>query len=89
MSGLDWVVGKDGAVEELTEQQARQLHFDLQSSYYSFTASLPTTGDESSEIELQVLFILITWSIIRVVESGVFLILRAITPYMFTLQKFI
>ncbi|KAM0038979.1 putative vacuolar protein sorting-associated Vps28 [Helianthus debilis subsp. tardiflorus] len=42
-----------GPQKELTEQQARQLHFDLESSYYSFTASLPTTGDVSSEIELQ------------------------------------
>jgi ESCRT-I complex subunit VPS28 len=28
----------------LTEQQARQLHFDLESSYNSFMAALPTAG---------------------------------------------
>jgi ESCRT-I complex subunit VPS28 len=28
----------------LTEQQARQLHFDLESSYNSFMAALPNAG---------------------------------------------
>jgi ESCRT-I complex subunit VPS28 len=28
----------------LTEQQARQLHFDLESSYNSFMAALPSAG---------------------------------------------
>ncbi|KAL3522955.1 hypothetical protein ACH5RR_015789 [Cinchona calisaya] len=32
------------AEDELTEQKARQLHFDLESSYNSFMAALPTVG---------------------------------------------
>jgi len=34
-----------GASEELTEPQARQLHFDLESSYNSFMAALPNAGN--------------------------------------------
>ncbi|KAL7088720.1 hypothetical protein ABFS83_13G121400 [Erythranthe nasuta] len=42
----DWIsrLAKMGAADELTEQQARQLHFDLESSYNSFMAVLPTLG---------------------------------------------
>jgi ESCRT-I complex subunit VPS28 len=42
----DWIsrLSKMGAADELTEQQARQLHFDLESSYNSFMAALPTAG---------------------------------------------
>uniref|UniRef100_A0A7N0V0Z0 Vacuolar protein sorting-associated protein 28 homolog n=1 Tax=Kalanchoe fedtschenkoi TaxID=63787 RepID=A0A7N0V0Z0_KALFE len=43
----DWIgkLSKMGAADELTEQQARQLHFDLESSYNSFMAALPTAGN--------------------------------------------
>ncbi|KAJ8478484.1 hypothetical protein OPV22_022211 [Ensete ventricosum] len=39
----DWLsrLAKMGAADELTEQQARQLHFDLESSYNTFMAALP------------------------------------------------
>ncbi|KAK9068942.1 hypothetical protein SSX86_013058 [Deinandra increscens subsp. villosa] len=42
----EWIgrLAKMAAADELTEQQARQLHFDLESSYNSFMAALPTTG---------------------------------------------
>ncbi|KAF1002806.1 vacuolar protein sorting-associated protein 28 homolog 1-like [Apium graveolens] len=42
----EWIVrlAKMGAADELTEQQARQLHFDLESSYNSFMAALPSAG---------------------------------------------
>ncbi|XP_030469488.1 vacuolar protein sorting-associated protein 28 homolog 2-like [Syzygium oleosum] len=42
----DWIsrLSKMGAADELTEQQARQLHFDLESSYNSFMAALPNSG---------------------------------------------
>ncbi|KAL6542906.1 hypothetical protein OROMI_023605 [Orobanche minor] len=42
----EWIgrLAKMGAADELTEQQARQLHFDLESSYNSFMAALPTAG---------------------------------------------
>ncbi|CAM8912029.1 hypothetical protein QQ045_031485 [Rhodiola kirilowii] len=42
----DWIMklSKMGAADELSEQQARQLHFDLESSYNSFMAALPTAG---------------------------------------------
>ncbi|GJU81108.1 vacuolar protein sorting-associated protein 28 homolog 2 [Tanacetum coccineum] len=42
----EWIgrLSKMGAADELTEQQARQLHFDLESSYDSFRAALPTAG---------------------------------------------
>lgn len=42
----DWLarLSKMGAADELTEQQARQLHFDLESSYNSFMAALPSAG---------------------------------------------
>ncbi|GFZ06254.1 vacuolar protein sorting-associated protein-like protein [Actinidia rufa] len=42
----EWIVrlSKMEAADELTEQQARQLHFDLESSYNSFMAALPTAG---------------------------------------------
>lgn len=42
----EWLgrLSKMGAADELTEQQARQLHFDLESSYNSFMAALPTAG---------------------------------------------
>jgi ESCRT-I complex subunit VPS28 len=42
----DWIarLSKMGAADELTEQQARQLHFDLESSYNSFMAALPNAG---------------------------------------------
>jgi ESCRT-I complex subunit VPS28 len=33
-----------GAGDELTEQQARQLYYDLESGYSAFMASLPTAG---------------------------------------------
>ncbi|KAB5560546.1 hypothetical protein DKX38_005503 [Salix brachista] len=40
----EWLLrlSKMGASDELTEQQARQLHFDLESSYNSFMAALPS-----------------------------------------------
>lgn len=44
----EWLVmrlSKMGASDELTEQQARQLHFDLESSYNSFMAALPNAGN--------------------------------------------
>ncbi|CAN8246234.1 unnamed protein product [Cochlearia groenlandica] len=43
----EWIarLSKMGAADELTEQQARQLHFDLESSYNSFIAALPKTGN--------------------------------------------
>ncbi|KAK0579811.1 hypothetical protein LWI29_031751 [Acer saccharum] len=43
----DWIsrLSKMGAADELTEQQARQLHFDLESSYNSFMAALPNAGN--------------------------------------------
>ena len=39
----EWIarLAKMGAADELTDQQARQLHFDLESSYNSFMAALP------------------------------------------------
>ncbi|KAG8385713.1 hypothetical protein BUALT_Bualt03G0073800 [Buddleja alternifolia] len=42
----EWIarLSKMGAADELTEQQGRQLHFDLESSYNSFMAALPTAG---------------------------------------------
>lgn len=42
----DWLsrLSKMGAADELTEQQSRQLHFDLESSYNSFMAALPNAG---------------------------------------------
>ncbi|CAL9107111.1 unnamed protein product [Musa textilis] len=42
----DWLarLAKMGAADELTEQQARQLHFDLESSYNAFMAALPNAG---------------------------------------------
>lgn len=42
----DWLarLSKMGAADELTEQQARQLHFDLESSYNAFMAALPNAG---------------------------------------------
>ncbi|CAK9187772.1 unnamed protein product [Ilex paraguariensis] len=42
----EWIgrLSKMGAADELTEQQARQLQFDLESSYNSFMAALPTAG---------------------------------------------
>lgn len=42
----EWLgrLSKMGAADELTEQQARQLHFDLDSSYNSFMAALPNAG---------------------------------------------
>ncbi|XP_015164556.1 vacuolar protein sorting-associated protein 28 homolog 2 isoform X2 [Solanum tuberosum] len=42
----EWLsrLSKMGAADELTEQQARQLHFDLESSYNSFMAALPSAG---------------------------------------------
>ncbi|KAH6831588.1 Vacuolar protein sorting-associated protein VPS28 family protein [Perilla frutescens var. hirtella] len=46
MKTREWIarLSKMGASEELTEQQARQLNFDLESSYNSFMAALPTAG---------------------------------------------
>ncbi|KAJ4912820.1 Vacuolar protein sorting-associated protein 28-like protein 2 [Raphanus sativus] len=43
----EWLsrLSKMGASDELTEQQARQLHFDLESSYNSFMAALPNAGN--------------------------------------------
>ncbi|CAM8988155.1 hypothetical protein QQ045_007988 [Rhodiola kirilowii] len=43
----EWIgrLAKMGAADELTEQQARQLHFDLESSYNSFMAALPSAGN--------------------------------------------
>jgi ESCRT-I complex subunit VPS28 len=35
---------KMGAADELTEQQARQLNFDLDSAYAAFMAALPSAG---------------------------------------------
>ncbi|KAF8411222.1 hypothetical protein HHK36_003767 [Tetracentron sinense] len=42
----EWIarLAKMGAADELTEQQSRQLHFDLESSYNSFMAALPSAG---------------------------------------------
>lgn len=42
----EWIarLANMGAADELTEQQSRQLHFDLESSYNSFMAALPTAG---------------------------------------------
>jgi ESCRT-I complex subunit VPS28 len=42
----EWIgrLSKMGAADQLTEQQSRQLHFDLESSYNSFMAALPTAG---------------------------------------------
>lgn len=42
----EWIakLTKMGAADELTEQQSRQLHFDLESSYNSFMAALPNAG---------------------------------------------
>lgn len=42
----DWIskLSKLGAADELTEQQARQLLFELDSSYNSFMAALPSAG---------------------------------------------
>ncbi|KAL5228471.1 hypothetical protein ABZP36_016736 [Zizania latifolia] len=42
----EWLakLNKMGAGDELTEQQARQLNFDLDSAYSAFMASLPSTG---------------------------------------------
>ncbi|KAJ0017831.1 hypothetical protein Pint_10723 [Pistacia integerrima] len=42
----EWIsrLSKMGAADELTDQQARQLHFDLDSSYNSFMAALPNAG---------------------------------------------
>ncbi|XP_030543513.1 vacuolar protein sorting-associated protein 28 homolog 2-like [Rhodamnia argentea] len=42
----EWIsrLSKMGAADELTEQQARQLHFDLESSYNSFMSALPNSG---------------------------------------------
>ncbi|TYG48548.1 hypothetical protein ES288_D10G024300v1 [Gossypium darwinii] len=44
MKMKEWIsrLSKMGAADELTEQQARQLHFDLESSYNSFMAALPS-----------------------------------------------
>ncbi|CAF2042438.1 BnaA09g20000D [Brassica napus] len=43
----EWLsrLAKMGAADELTEQQSRQLHFDLESSYNSFMAALPKGGN--------------------------------------------
>ncbi|KAF3567198.1 hypothetical protein DY000_02014039 [Brassica cretica] len=43
----DWLsrLSKMGAADELTVQQSRQLHFDLESSYNSFMAALPKGGN--------------------------------------------
>ncbi|KAI4296634.1 hypothetical protein L6164_036579 [Bauhinia variegata] len=42
----EWIarLSKMGAADELTEQQSRQLHFDLDSSYNSFMAALPRSA---------------------------------------------
>lgn len=42
----EWIarLSKMGAADELTEQQSRQLHFDLESSYNCFMAALPSAG---------------------------------------------
>ncbi|XP_062223188.1 vacuolar protein sorting-associated protein 28 homolog 1-like [Phragmites australis] len=42
----DWLakLHKMGAADELTEQQARQLNFDLDSAYSTFLAALPSAG---------------------------------------------
>ncbi|KAK9156207.1 hypothetical protein Sjap_003687 [Stephania japonica] len=42
----EWIgrLAKMGAADELTDQQARQLHFDLESSYNLFMAALPNAG---------------------------------------------
>lgn len=42
----DWIVrlSKMGSADELTKQQARQIHFDLESSYTSFMAALPNAS---------------------------------------------
>lgn len=42
----EWIarLSKMGAAEELTQQHARQLNFDLDSSYNSFLEALPSAG---------------------------------------------
>ncbi|MCL7031234.1 hypothetical protein MKW94_000841 [Papaver nudicaule] len=42
----EWIskLANMGASDELTEQQSRQLHFDLESSYNLFMAALPNSG---------------------------------------------
>ncbi|KAL5986863.1 hypothetical protein ACLOJK_015197 [Asimina triloba] len=42
----EWIMrlSKMSAADELTEQQARQLLFDLESSYNAFMAALPSSG---------------------------------------------
>ncbi|KAI3984934.1 hypothetical protein MKX01_004702 [Papaver californicum] len=42
----EWIgrLSKMGAADELTEQQSRQLHFDLESSYNLFMVALPNLG---------------------------------------------
>ncbi|MCL7051770.1 hypothetical protein MKW94_006877 [Papaver nudicaule] len=42
----EWIsrLSRMGAADELTEQQSRQLHFDLESSYNLFMAALPNLG---------------------------------------------
>ncbi|MED6144878.1 hypothetical protein PIB30_019667 [Stylosanthes scabra] len=43
---MEWIgrLSKMGAADELTEQQTRQLHFVLESSYNSFMAALPNSA---------------------------------------------
>lgn len=43
---IEWItkLSKMGAADELTEQQARQLLFDLESSCSAFMAALPTAS---------------------------------------------
>ncbi|CAI0468417.1 unnamed protein product [Linum tenue] len=53
----EWIsrLSKMGASDELTEQQSRQLHFDLESSYNSFMAALPSSGERwSRETKMQI-----------------------------------
>jgi ESCRT-I complex subunit VPS28 len=46
MKMKEWIgkLSKMGAADQLTDQQSRQLHFDLESSYNSFMDALRTAG---------------------------------------------
>lgn len=46
VKGKEWIarLNKMGASDELTEQQARQLLFDLETSYNGFIQSLPKSS---------------------------------------------
>ncbi|MCL7050494.1 hypothetical protein MKW94_018387 [Papaver nudicaule] len=43
---MKWIsrLSRMGVADEITEQQSRKLHFDLESSYNSFMVALPNFG---------------------------------------------